>query len=438
VFNHFSFARIAIGALVLALLPLSIQAEVGRELGQASGDEAESLSLGFLLQRAIQTHPQVDAGRADVRSATQGVKSARWQYFPTPAVSYQRAFADDNDPSFQGDDYATVVSLEQPLWTGGRLRSGIQGARANLEVSKATLEESQRELALRLVQTYGDWLSASLQRQSLAISEERHQTLFEQVERRAAGGVSTGSDLELARGRLESVKADRVATAAREYRALAVLSELVGLPLNSEALELGREGYPRLPSGSESELIVIGLQKAPAIRRAEADIRAARAEIKSRRSQTRPDLFVRFERQFNNLQFANRGPDSRVLVGVRSQLGAGLSSFSGVSEARESLGAAIAARNGAELMVREQIRSDLALVESFDLRLKALDVATKTAQDVYESYERQFLTGRKSWLDVMNSARDLQQARLQLADVTAGRLTLGWRLFVQLNSLPGT
>ncbi|MDG1703053.1 MAG: TolC family protein, partial [Pseudomonadales bacterium] len=129
---------------------------------------------------------------------------------------------------------------------------------------------------------------------------------------------------------------------------------------------------------------------APAIRRAEADIRAARAEIKSRRSQTRPDLFVRFERQFNNLQFANRGPDSRVLVGVRSQLGAGLSSFSGVSEARESLGAAIAARNGAELMVREQIRSDLALVESFDLRLKALDAATKTAQDVYVSYERQF------------------------------------------------
>ena len=116
-----------------------------------------------------------------------------------------------------------------------------------------------------------------------------------------------------------------------------MLSELVGLPLNSEALELGREGYPRLPSGSESELIVIGLQKAPAIRRAEADIRAARAEIKSRRSQTRPDLFVRFERQFNNLQFANRGPDSRVLVGVRSQLGAGLSSFSGVSEARNPL-----------------------------------------------------------------------------------------------------
>jgi len=87
-------------------------------------------------------------------------------------------------------------------------------------------------------------------------------------------------------------------------------------------------------------------------------------------------------------------------------------------------------------MVREQLRSDLALVESFELRLQALEIATQTAEDVYLSYERQFLTGRKSWLDVMNSARDLQQARLQLADVTAGRLTLGWRLFVQLNEPP--
>jgi len=435
VFTQFSFFRTAIGALILALLPHSIQAEARLEPGQDSR-EAQSLSLNFLLHRAIQTHPLVDAGRADVRSADQGIKTARWQYFPTPEVSYQRAFVDENDPSFQGDDYATIVSLEQPLWIGGRLRSGMEGARAALDVSKAVLEERQRELAFRVVQTYGDWLSSSLQRQSLTISEARHQTLFEQVERRAAGGVSTGSDLELARGRLQSVKADRVATAARQCRALAVLSELVGLPLHSEALERGRGDYPGLPSGSESELIHIGLANAPAIPRAEADIRAARAEIKSRRSQTRPDLFVRFERQFSNLQFADRGPDSRVLVGVRSQLGAGLSSVSGVSQARESLGAAMAARESAELMIREQIRSDLALVESFDLRLQALEVATKTAQDVYESYERQFLTGRKSWLDVMNSARDLQQARLQLADVNAARLTLGWRLSVQLNALP--
>jgi adhesin transport system outer membrane protein len=405
-------------------------------VGSVPDSAPQELSLEALLQRVVQSHPTVKAGQADVRSATQGIKSARWQYFPTPEVSYQRAFADANDPSFQGDDYSTVLSLEQPLWTGGRLRSGMEGARANLEVSQATLAGSQRELAFRVVQAYGEWLSAYLQRESLLVSEKRHQTLFEQVERRTAGGVSTGSDLELARGRLQSVKADRVATAARETRAIAVLSELVGIGLRGSQLAAGRREFPNLPTGSEADLVALGIQSAPSIRQADADIRAARAEIKSRRSNTRPNLFVRFERQFNSLQFSDQGPDSRILVGVRSQFGAGLSSFSGVAEARESLGAAIAFRDGAELMVREQLRSDLALVESFELRLQALEIATQTAEDVYLSYERQFLTGRKSWLDVMNSARDLQQARLQLADVTAGRLTLGWRLFVQLNEPP--
>ena len=35
----------------------------------------------------------------------------------------------------------------------------------------------------------------------------------------------------------------------------------------------------------------------------------------------------------------------------------------------------------------------------------------------------------------MNSARDLQQARLQLADVTAGRLTLAWLLYALSNPM---
>ena len=109
--TRFSLFRVGVGALILVFSPLSIHA--APDLGLLGAEaQRQSLNLDFLLQRALQTHPQVDAGRADVRSATQGVKTARWQYFPTPAVSYQRAFADDNDPSFQGDDYATVVSLE--------------------------------------------------------------------------------------------------------------------------------------------------------------------------------------------------------------------------------------------------------------------------------------------------------------------------------------
>ena len=392
-------------------------------------------SLVALLQSALEEHPLVDAGRAEIRSAEQGIKSARWQFFPTPGVEYQRAYADDADRNFQGDDYTAVFSLEKPLWSGGRISGGLASARAPLGVSQASLQENQRELALRVVQAYGEWLTASLQKDTLETSEQRHLKLFERVRRRMEGGVSTGSDLQLASGRLQSVKADRAAIEARERSAIAVLSELSGRSLTVSELANARRNLPQELVLLEANLVNSALSHSPSIERADAEVEAARAEIKTRRAQTRPDVFLRFERQFNNLQFANQGPDSRVLVGVRSQFGGGLSSYSGIAEAQETVSAALAFRRSAELSIREQVRSDLALLNSFEIRLPALQEATRTAIEVYESYQRQFLTGRKSWLDVMNSARDLQQARLQLADVTAGHLTLSWRLYVLANPL---
>ena len=98
------------------------------------------------------------------------------------------------------------------------------------------LADNQRELAFRVVGVYGQWLSASLQRQALQASESLHQELLDRVQRRFDGGASTGSDLELAKGRLQSVKALSAATAAAEVSAVTTLSVLTGEELDSTTL----------------------------------------------------------------------------------------------------------------------------------------------------------------------------------------------------------
>ena len=140
---------------------------------------------------------------------------------------------------------------------------------------------------------------------------------------------------------------------------------------------------------------------------------------------------MRFQREFDDFK-----PDSLVEVGIRSQFGAGLSSFSGIAEAQAAVSSAIALRRSEELAIRESVRSDLATLQSFALRLPALEEAERTSRQVYESYQRQFLTGSKSWFDVMNSARDLQGAQLQLAEAIAGQLSVAWRLYILTNPLP--
>jgi adhesin transport system outer membrane protein len=381
-------------------------------------------TLSSLIQRAITTHPLVEEGKANLRAGDQAVKTAKWQYFPTPGVSYEKAFVD-------GDGYTTVLSLDQPLWSGGRLSAGLDSAHANVSVLTASLAESRRELAFRVVGVYGQWLSASLQRQALEASESLHQELLERVQRRFDGGVSTGSDLELAIGRLQSVKALAAATAASEISAVTTLAVLTGQELDTATLAAGpRQSPPELDRWDQG-LLIGALAHSPSLKRADANVKVARAGVKERRSATRPEVYLQFQREFDDHR-----PDSRVQVGIRSQFGAGLSSFSGIAQAREAVSSALALRRSEELAIREQVRSDLATLDSYALRRPALEEALRTSEQVYASYERQFLTGSKSWLDVMNSARDLQSAQLQVAEVIAGELSVEWRLYVLSNPLP--
>jgi adhesin transport system outer membrane protein len=54
---------------------------------------------------------------------------------------------------------------------------------------------------------------------------------------------------------------------------------------------------------------------------------------------------------------------------------------------------------------------------------------------VSDSYDRQFLAGRKTWLDVMNAARERIQTQIQIADSQATELVTSWRLLINTQGL---
>ncbi len=68
-------------------------------------------TLSSLIQRAIATHSLVEEGRANLQAEGQAVKTAKWQHFLTPGVSYDRAFVDC-------DGYTTVLSLSSLCGAG--------------------------------------------------------------------------------------------------------------------------------------------------------------------------------------------------------------------------------------------------------------------------------------------------------------------------------
>jgi adhesin transport system outer membrane protein len=394
---------------------------------------AAPLKLETLIASTLQTHPAVRAQRAQQGAAQADVDLARWQFFPTPSVSVEKAGASRNDLNYPGDSTVSTLRLQQPLWTGGRLSAGRERAEAGVEVSQGALDETRQQLALRVVQVYSDWLAAHMKRQASETNLAVHARLREQVTHRIREGVSSDADLVLAVSRLQSVMAEMALARAQQDMALARLSQLIGYPVDDASLA-ENIAAPRALVAPLATLLERALADDPATHRLQAEARRADAGVKEARAALSPEIYVRAERQYGNYTIRNARPENRVFIGVSSQFGAGLSTLSAIRGARAQYEAAQAEVDAQHRSVSEQVMTDFALATESEARLQALQASLAAADDVAKSYDRQFLAGRKSWLDVMNAARELAQTEAQVADIRSAQVVATWRLAILVNA----
>ena len=389
--------------------------------------QAQAQSLEALIQDALANHPSTQSQRAQVASGIAGVESARWQFYPTPSVTLENAATRSTDALYQGDQRVTTLRLQQPLYTGGRLSAGADKAQASLEQSQAALKETRMQLALRVLQTYGDWLAAHLKTQASQKSAQTHARLRDQVQRRIAEGVSAESDLVLALARLDAIQADVMAARAQGDMALARLGQLLGRPV-AEATLASTLALPRPVQAQSTGLLEQALELSAAVQKAQSQVRVQEATVAERQADLLPEVYLRAERQYGNFNFANGAPENRLFVGVSSRLGAGLSGLSNVAAARGQLEAAAAEVQVQTRALYEQVLADHALAVSSELRLASVRASLRSAQSVSESFDRQFLAGRKTWLDVMNAARELALTESLMADLLSTQVVASWRL----------
>lgn len=391
-------------------------------------------TLEELISYALQGHPAIQEQQAQERAAKAGVDSASWQFYPTPSVTVEQARASASDISYSGDKRVSTLRLQQPLWAGGRLTAGMDKAEAGLAASQASSEEVRQQLALRVIQTYGDWLAADLKTQANEKSLATHLRLREQVRRRIEHGASSESDFILAVSRLNSVEADISVTRAQKDIALARLGQLLGRQVDGAALT-ATVAAPRQVNADSQALVDLALAVNPTIQKAQAQAKVQESVIAERRADLSPEVYLRAERQYGNYTYIDSPPENRLFVGLSSHFGAGLSSLSNVEGARSQHEAALAEVENQNRTISEQVLTDHALAASSKIRLDALKASLEAAVQVSESFDRQFLAGLKTWLDVMNAARELAQTEVQLADIQSTLVVVSWRLAIYTQGL---
>jgi adhesin transport system outer membrane protein len=231
----------------------------------------------------------------------------------------------------------------------------------------------------------------------------------------------------LALGRLDAIRADVTAARTQRDMALARLGQLLGRPVAQSELAPALAA-PRDVAPDVQALLVQAQDISPSVRRAQAQAQVQAAIMAERRADLSPDVYVRLERQHGNFNLSNGTPENRLFLGMSTRLGAGLSTQSNVAAANSQWQAALADVKVQLIAVGEQVLADHALAQSANVRLLAVRASLRSAQGVADSYDRQFLAGRKSWLDVMNAARELAQTETLIADLLSTQVVVSWRL----------
>ena len=388
-------------------------------------------SLPSLITTVLEAHPSLRAQKALGTASQEAVNAARWQFYPTLSVNMEMMANGSSRESVYGagDNRVTTLRLQQPIWTGGRLTAGMSRAEAGVIAASAGLEVTRQDLALRVVQTYADWYSGYAKSVAYDKSLQAHLRLRQQILQRIEYGVSAASDLTLVAGRIEQTQAELTTSQAQQQTALSRLSQLSGKPVDGAALVLDPSG-PLLLLQAPERMVEQAHLGSPTVARLLANVQIQEADRVTRKAALTPEVYLRAERQQGNFSQGNLPAQNRVFLGLSSNFGAGLSSLSEVSGAQARLESAQADVESARVGLSEQIWGDAVLATAGNARKVALAASLRSSQAVSQAWARQFLAGQKSWLDVMNAARELAQVEVQIADLEATQLLLTWRLAI--------
>ncbi len=408
-FNSFKF-------LLLTYLGLMTNTVSGRTLEE-------------LLQQAMQTYPTILAKQAAQQAAQTELTAAKLRFLPSPSISTQR-----NQITYSGQEAvrqpSTSVVIHQPLFLDGGVVAGYNKADAKLSASDYAILESREEVSKRLINVYGEWLKAYLKIEALEETVRLHERFVEMISRRSEAGVASGADRDLGVSRLMLAKSDLDAQRLQERTALTSLGELIGEPVRRS--DLNSSIAKPLPLPHRQDGMTQATLISPMIHRLNFEATAAEEEAREVRAQALPQVAFQAQRQIGNAVIPGSSSYNMYGVVLNYIPGGGFSTIATTSAAYKRAEASRIQVEAAKRELSDRLNADYNEYEFAGRRKEMMQNSAKLTSDIAASYDRQYLVGRKSWLDLMNSVREQTQNKMQLADIDASLLVTSRKLFVYI------
>lgn len=407
--------------LVAALLPALASA-------QSADGGARSISLGEAIRLAQQNSPQTIAARNTV-NANEATVRTRWSAFLPTLSANAGAGRQGGKTFFQGElvpyrgdpwSFSRGVSANLMVFDAGDRMFLLQAARANVASAEASERSQLFSVALSVAQQYYAALAARENRSAALTALAEAEQNFRAANARLAAGAATRSDslrsvIQVGNQRLA------VLTAENDLQnANASLTRLVGTPFSVTPSEADTARVDVVVADS-SEL-VRALDTAPSIVAAQAAVNAARASVKSARTDYFPTLSMSY-----GMSGSNTSPNFDWGSGPFSQSNSLRFSiqvpiFSGLGREETGLRARIAEMNAqaslrdAKLLGLQQLVQYLGQLRLAQERIAIQQASLEAAQEDLRVQQERYRLGASTQLELLTTQTQLNSARYNLVN----------------------
>ena len=419
--------------------------QTGRAPSLTSGSLiAPSAPLGLLdaWRLAIDNDPTLRAAGAAASAGRERLPQATSQLLPNIAAS---AALSTNNVNRETDVLGQTVSkrdhsisknetlvLRQPIFRQPQW-IGLRQANYQVEDAEAMLEREFQNLAVRVATAYFDLMQSRDQAQLLESQSEFLQSRLTAASRAITSGTGTRTDLDDAQARFDLNRAQRLeatqAIQARRRQLQAIVNRPIGdLPLlDPERLNLAQ---PR-PDTAQA-WVLLAIDGSPEIRSARARLEAATEEVRRAQAGHLPtvDAIAQWQRSRNEVITQPQTGYTNASIGIQINLplyGGGYTE-STVREARAQQVRFSELLEATKLDLGVRVHTEYnAITEGVD-RIKALEVAARSAEVALDSARKSVLAGIRSSLDVLNAQQQRTQVLSVLAQARYGLLLARIRL----------
>lgn len=394
--------------LLTALLSLPV---FGNDMCKTNSNE--------LISTLVTNHPSIKMSQEVIKGAKERVDSAYWGFFPTPSVDVSAKDSDRN---------VAVARLDQPVWTGGKLTSKYDMANSKEQENVFELEETSYKLIDNFLSVLESYAQSKANIIELEIGLKNLNEFDAMLDRRMDAGVSSNSDKDLLKARIEQINSDMI-VAKNKYKVAILQLELmldikIGCEINLNTISI-------LHGSNIEDSINRLLAFHPSLKKSNAQIETTKYELDHTKASVMPNLSIRAEHREGDLYSDNydkSNDQDLVYMTFTATTNAGLSIMSDIAAAKVKINEIEYKKKAIEKELIDSLLNDYNNYEIAKTRIKILESSIVSAQNVLDSYERLFIAGKRQWLDLVNASREVMQYKIELSKLLVSKNILAYKL----------